>query len=231
VTVHIIVEGQTEKDFVEKILKKELKKFGVHTTVSLLGRDGGSVTFERLKTDVKHTMTGKYDYVTTMLDYYGSDNKWPGKGEIEKLVASGTSISADKIGEMIEGDTLDRMVKELPDLSIKEKFIPYFQMYEFEALLFSDPEVLAVKLQVNQKYIDDIVSKFPTPEDINNSVNTAPSKRLDRLNKEHSKSKQGYKKRIQGIEIVEATGLETISKECTHFRKWFERIKGLANSK
>jgi hypothetical protein len=59
--------------------------------------------------------------------------------------------------------------------------IPYLQMYEFEGLLFSSPADMAYILQNEniKNWAENILKKFNgNPELINNSSQTAPSKRL-----------------------------------------------------
>ena len=73
------------------------------------------------------------------------------------------------------------------------RFIPYVQMYEFEGLLFSD--TLALAKGVNQGRLVDrfkiIRDQFDTPEEINDSPETAPSKRILNLFPEYDKPLHG----------------------------------------
>jgi hypothetical protein len=58
-------------------------------------------------------------------------------------------------------------------------FLPYFQKHEFEALLFANYAGFANIVNDKQMAkIKDIIAQFPNPEDINQSPQTAPSKRL-----------------------------------------------------
>jgi hypothetical protein len=52
-------------------------------------------------------------------------------------------------------------------------------MYEFEALLFSDSVKMASGLKTNQGWVDEVVNDFSDLETINNSKETAPSKRIE----------------------------------------------------
>jgi len=63
------------------------------------------------------------------------------------------------------------------------RLIPYIQMYEFEALLYSEVSTLDETMQIYSfksklNELNDIINSFLTPEEINNNPNTAPSKRL-----------------------------------------------------
>ena len=101
-------------------------------------------------------------------------------------------------------------------------FIPNLMLHEFEALLFSAPEKIA-------EWLDDqallapmaaIRAAFATPEHINNSPQTAPSKRILAL-------VPHYKKTVDGPLIAEDIGLDAIRAQCPHFNNWIERLLAL----
>jgi len=66
-----------------------------------------------------------------------------------------------------------------------------------------------------------IKSKFQTPEHINDSEATAPSKRIKKVLPEYSKT-------LNGIPVAKRIGIDKISGECRHFKEWVESIKALA---
>ena len=77
---------------------------------------------------------------------------------------------------------------------------PYVQRYEFEGLLFSDVSAFSRLRQTSDvmlRELQQLRSQFPTPEDINDNKDTAPSKRIANI-------VPGYNKRIDGPEL--ATG-------------------------
>ena len=59
---------------------------------------------------------------------------------------------------------------------------------------------------------------FATPEEINDSPVTHPSKRVEAL-------VPGYEKPLLGALAVLEIGLEAIRAECPHFREWLERLE------
>lgn len=93
-------------------------------------------------------------------------------------------------------------------------------MHEFEGLLFSDcprfaegigrPD-LAPQLQT-------IRDTFHSPEEINDSPLTAPSKRVTAL-------VPGYEKPLLGTLAVLQIGLDAIRAECPLFRQWLKRLE------
>ena len=58
---------------------------------------------------------------------------------------------------------------------------------------------------------------FTNPEEINNDPNTAPSKRL-------LKNIKGYNKIVDGVAILESTGLAKILEKCQRFSDWLDKI-------
>ena len=100
-------------------------------------------------------------------------------------------------------------------------YIPYIQLHEFEALVFSSTigfESLFENNEMKFKGICEVIDGFTNPEDINDSPETAPSKRMQKLI-------PGYNKVAYGISLIEYTGIDTILKKCPHFRKWIEKLK------
>ncbi|MFZ3132106.1 MAG: DUF4276 family protein [Desulfosporosinus sp.] len=106
-------------------------------------------------------------------------------------------------------------------------FIPYIEMHEFESMLFANPRAYqgygVTKEQVDA--ITKIKETFETPEHINNSYETAPSKRL-------MKSICGYEnlKVSHGSIYAGMIGVETIRKECRHFDSWIVKLEELAKA-
>lgn len=62
--------------------------------------------------------------------------------------------------------------------------------------------------------------RYGTPEEINNSEQTAPSKRILRLY-------PSYQKVSYGTMIAETIGVERMIEQCPHFAKWVEQMKKL----
>jgi hypothetical protein len=62
-----------------------------------------------------------------------------------------------------------------------------------------------------------------SPEEIHDRVETAPSKRIQRIC-------GGYEKPLHGVLIAEDIGLELIHRECTIFNAWLQRLESLPPS-
>ena len=105
--------------------------------------------------------------------------------------------------------------------------VPYVQQYEFEGLLFSDVSAFArvSDIEIAQESLDELRktrSQFLTPEDINDSRDTAPSRRIKNVIPRYRKAKYGPL-------LAEEIGLETIRAECPRFNDWVARMESLAS--
>lgn len=123
----------------------------------------------------------------------------------------------------IEIATLAKITELFPDHNIEERFIPYIEMHEFEALLFSNALILASEIGIDTDKIEDILDEFGEPEEIDDGPDTAPSKRLMSLNK-------SYRKVAMGKSIAEAIGISTIREKCPHFDQWVTRLEQLGDN-
>ena len=132
----------------------------------------------------------------------------------------GRFLTAIEKAEILELATRDEVMKVFTDYDAAHRFIPYIEMHEFEALLFSNPDVLAEKIDINVSQIQEILEDYNSPEEINDDPARAPSMRLVAL-------KSGYRKVADGKAISEAIGIPTIRKHCAHFSDWLTRLEHL----
>lgn len=220
IRVHVICEGQTEEMFVNEVLSTPFQARNIWLTPSLVGKPGhkgGNFKFERLLFDLKlRLLNDREAYCTTFFDFYGLPEGFPGKEEASKK--NGGAAKAACLLKALN----QRLEQELGPEALR-RFLPYIQMYEFEGLLFSHPEKLA--LGIDQKALaapfQKIRDDFDTPEDINNSSATAPSKRIEKLY-------PGYDKPLHGSLAAMEIGLSALRKECALFNAWLEAIESLA---
>jgi hypothetical protein len=152
-----------------------------------------------------------------MVDYYGlpqaGDRAWPGRAEAGRLPVAEKS-------PLVEQALLADIAKELGGEFEARRFLPFVVMHEFEGLLFSDCQAFAEAIarpQLAQSF-RDIRQQFSTPEEINDSPVTAPSKRVEEL-------VAGYEKPLFGTLAALRMGLDTIRAECPHFRDWLDRLE------
>ncbi|MEZ5299371.1 MAG: DUF4276 family protein [Verrucomicrobiales bacterium] len=224
----IHVEGETEETFVNELLAPHLYGCGfVSVSARLLGnarrrdRRGGIQGWPPSKKDIlRHLREDPNRSCTMMVDFYAlpqsGSGAWPGRAEAASLPFSQKAAA-------VETRIFASLREDLGgDLSAR-RFVPFVMMHEFEALLFSDcarfgqgigrPE-LAADFQA-------IRDHFESPEEINDSPITAPSKRvLDLV--------PGYQKPLLGNLAALEIGLGAICAACPHFDGWVRQLEGLA---
>ena len=175
--VYIICEGPTEVRFIKNVLAPSFGNrslFLYPVTIGSQRKRGGNVTFDRLYMNVRRQLyNNRQSYCSTLVDYYGLDSKFPGVEMASTM--SNLSAKANAVAEGLVA-ALSGTIEQDPLL----RFIPYIQMHEFEALMFSDPADFADALgqpDLRNDFVE-IRQKFETPEHIDNSPFTAPSKRI-----------------------------------------------------
>jgi Domain of unknown function (DUF4276) len=209
IRVCIICEGPTEVEFVNRCLEPYLRSSGISAYGTLLsarsGRHhGGRVTVDRLASKISLHYS-EADRVTTLVDYYGfQDRGARGRVQLEADIAAAA--------QAITTGYDPRFV------------LSYVQMHEFEGLLFTNPsdfewaedgwsdEVKNALLAVAQA--------FANPEDINDSPETAPSKRILSIFPGGT-----YSKPEHGPLIAEATGMDAIRAKCPAFNEWVGKLQ------
>jgi hypothetical protein len=212
IRVNVICEGQTEESFVGRVLAPHLLTKGIQMTPRNLGKGDN---YDKLRYNIVQWMKEESGaYVTTLVDVYGMNDNFPGyqanknRPPFEKVVAVEAALKAD-----IDREGFDA-----------RRFIPHFQLHEFEALLFSKPSILQEWLALYQKIEDNafqqIRADFETPEHINDNPNTAPSKRIERI-------APSFDKVAEGVLIAEDIGLEAIREACPHFDAWISTLEQL----
>ncbi len=204
IRVGIAVEGPTEEDFVKRVLARHLWSFDVLAHPALPGRRGGNISVQRLASGMRELLRD-FDAVTSLVDFYGFTKK--GECTADEL----ESLVLDQLNKTVTGGVSPRRV------------FPYVQRHEFEALLFSDVGRFRCIPSVSPTRLEKLVAvrgQFPTPEDIDDGSETAPSKRL-------LQSVPGYDKRVHGPLVAEEIGMGRIQSECPRFGTWLRRLEHL----
>ena len=211
------MEGQTEERFVKSILEPHLLTKNISLAVTILNTKtvkdganfkGGITNYEKVKSDLTRLFhDSSATLVTTMFDYYGLPTNFPAFA-----TQSGTCY---------------QKVKQLEDAFAedinKQNFLPYLQLHEFEALLFSSTQHIIDTMPNSENKKDKlnrIRESFSTPEEINNNPETCPSKRLMKLFPE-------YTKVVYGTLISSNIGLDVIRSQCPHFNEWLTKLESI----
>ncbi len=212
----VIAEGETEESFVNNILIPYFNSLGIYNSIQCFKTkhsNGGLSKYSYIRKDIIQTIYEADVVVTTMLDFYRLPSGFPGSHQFDAAISHGQQVEA--IENQIKID-IERVQERQFD-----NFIPYIQLHEFEALIFSSIagiDALFERSEIDYQGLQDVIDNYPNPEDINNGPNTAPSVRLQRLI-------PGYDKVIYGVEIIKEIGIDTVLSKCPRFSKWIKKLK------
>ena len=213
--VNILVEGQTEETFVRELLAPHLAGFQVWLTPRIVetskGHKGGAVSYAKIVRQVRlWCLQDQSAIVTTLFDVYGLPGDFPGALTWDAGQAPQPQVAA--LESALAADVAQ------PNL------IPYLQLHEYEALLFSDLNAFAyagVPPRTIEHWQAEL-AQFAGPEDVNNSPKTAPSKRLIA----HWPA-YGTSKPVHGTLIALQIGLPAIRTRCPRFDEWVTSLENL----
>ena len=215
--IAVSVEGQTEERFVKEVLVPFFRQKNIFlepiivVTKRLANAPckGGSITFDKAIKDIKKLLNPKYDFVTTFYDYYG--------------------INKDFLPDNISDnpyETVKGIETKMADAINSSNFIPYIQLHEFETFLFVDAEITSSNLlgcnktKVTQTINQALQKNNLNPELINNSPDTAPSKRIIGCYSE-------YQKTVDGPGVCNELGIQAMMDKCPNFKKWINKLLSL----
>ena len=220
--MHLIVvgEGQTEETFAGTVLRPHLNAYGIRVEprqirTSQQGR-GGALSKERVIRALSYTLRESgQTYVTTMFDLYRLAPDFPG------VEAALTRDPLQKCA-IIEAALADAVIEASERRA--DRFLPYIQPHEFEALLFSDVSSFAAVQPEWRRFVGELQKareNAETPEHIDEGPDTHPSARLRVL------LDPQYKKPLHGSRVAASIGLGRIRQECAHFDAWLTRLETL----
>lgn len=230
----VFCEGQTEQAFCKKVLNphffpnsdRAIQTLAVGQTRNDRHIYGlGSDSYKRLRTFITNSFkqrSGSQYVFTSFIDLYALPEGFPGLEAARKDVANPRPYV-----EALEA----AFAKDLDYW----RFVPHIQLYEFETLLFADPDAFAVRfksdapdsqtfkesiqtLKEGIQTLKDIVSSFRSVEHINDSKTTAPSKRI-------LSAFPRYRKTTDGPEIAVHIGLPALREACPHFDGWIRKLE------
>ena len=203
-----IVEGDSEIVLVQNLIVPYFIGKGVniamHGQTIITNRKQhkkGSVgSYGKFKNEVNRTLAQGNVIVTTLIDFFRIPTDFP------SFTTDSSYIS--KIEEAVHAD-----------FDNHPNFIPYIQLHELEALMFSDIAGfdLVIDDQNSLDKIKEIIKDYPNPEDINNSPETAPSKRLEKI--------YNYDKTGDGEMIFGMIGIESILEKCPRYANWLKVLE------
>ena len=220
----VLVEGQTEESFVNEVLAPYLSGVSfdsvsarIFGNARLRSKRGGVKKWESARKDIETLL--KEDpglFVTIMVDFYGMKVDWPGR---QNALSENTTFLR---AQTVEQAVLNSIANSFQNLDTS-RFIPSVVMHEFEGLLFSHPSRFAGSIGHPElsKEFSAIAGDFSSPEEINDSYQTCPSRRVCLLAPD-------YDKVLHGVQAAQEIGLDTIRQKCLVFNQWIERLEAKA---
>ena len=215
----IFGEGQTEQEFSNDVLQEHFNRKEIYLETPTFGGIG---RWEKLKYQIeKQLKSDTTAYVTTLIDFYGMTEglHFPRWNEAISVLG----VDREKAMDILEEGMLNDI-----DIQLRARFIPYIQLYEFEALLYCNIDVFRDNFEESEfadyPYLEETIRTNPNPETINNSFITAPSKRLEKIFKNYS-SEGG--KIAYGSLLAQEIGLLTIREKCPRFNTWINKLESI----
>ena len=215
--VYILCEGQTEESFVNEVLYSYFCNVNVFvypivcTTKRTPSKKhkGGIADYVKVRKELLNLCKDhRNEYVTTMFDYYAMPADTPGVDNQEPDIYRRIKAIEKAIND---------------DIGMKNCSF-HFMIHEFEGILFSNPSSFGLVADGKTvEKIQQIRNSFSTPEHINNSPKTAPSKRLEQLIPNYAKVRNG-------AILSKDMGIDVIMSQCQHFREWVSSIISVAES-
>ena len=214
----MLVEGQSEEIFVKHTLTPYLAQHGVYVQSPIVlwtkrlpsggGFRGGVSNWSQIRRDLLPLTRDANAWVTTLLDFYGLPEDFPGLSE-----ALGAGNAQEKVIALQE-----RFSAEINH----QRFIPFLALHEFEAWLFSAPDAVEAhfgKAHVAER-LRNAVQEAGAPELINHGATTHPKARLQSL-------VGAYKETSDGPTLLEKIGIAAVRAACPHFDSWLQRLEAL----
>ena len=208
--VFIYCEGQTEESFVNAVLYPYFANMDIYVTPIIhktkrtptKSYKGGVIDYKPIKDELRILCKNPNVFVTTMFDYYGMPSNTPAIDYTDTDLYNRIEYIEQAITNDIGCNNLSFNLL----------------VHEFEGLLFSDTQ--AFSTIANDKAVEKLQAMRASPEHINNSVSTAPSKRIESVISDYTKVRQG-------IIVAKNIGINKMLSECKHFADWIDRIKSL----
>jgi len=209
--IFFIVEGWTEEVFYRRSFSEYFSSTHYFSVVVMPNKKntsarkhkGGSINYIDCINNIKRFLAGAThcEKVILIYDYYGlhksfTDHLTPTHNTLDKRI--------EAIQQRLESDIKN------------PRFKFTLQVHEFEAYLFSNPQVIADHFNDIGSLSDlnkILAGANNNPELINNSEITAPSKRLETLY-------PSYQKVSDGISIIDKIGIQTVRDNCNYFNSF-----------
>lgn len=227
--LNIIVEGSSEEIFVNDVLVKHFAPLDIFISTRKIqtgwdrlnnkpakGGLGSPQKYQKFRNDIIRWIQSDRGrpnvWYTSMLDLYAFpiDDQSPYTPDIRAIRNPYDKINA--LEKAVESNINDK------------RFIPYIQLHEFESFLLVNPDRLIVMYPDQQAGINRLKENIgkQKPEEINESRQTAPSKRIIKFLPDY----EGQKAQV-GPLVAEDIGITELRNKCPHFNDWITKLESI----
>ena len=220
--IFIVVEGETEERFLRQLVYSHFISRGIHIegqqwiTNRKLSTKGGGNNFDKIENHVKNLVsrykTDSSVFISTMIDLYAFPKQ-------------GNTIYDNDVKRVVNGKQKAQLLQiKFAERISYRNFIPYVQLHEFETLLLTKPDALmnffTDKLGAIENIKNEIIGMLP--EEINDTPQGAPSKRIIKHLPAYEKQKT-----TAGVTTAEKIGLPFLRDHCPHFNEWITALESV----
>lgn len=221
--VLVLCEGQTEREFCRDVVGPYLAARDIALAGTLVGKpqrkQGGVREWPVYRNELLRLAKQRgHRHVAVLVDYYAMPDSWPGRSD------SRNKPTAER------GSHVEEMLRKDLGSDLSGRFHPCVQLHEFESLLFVDPDTAALSIAVGggvpaHQIVADKMKTIKKNcgglvEQINDSPQTAPSKRLTLI-------MPGYDKVAWGVTAAADVSLATLRAGCPWLDRWLTELEGL----
>lgn len=221
--LYVFCEGQTEETFANLVLEPHFHaRFGTAVYPLLLPNvqgshsrrhKGGWNSYRMARQFMRGIMEQHHRegaWFTTLLDLHALPDDCPAIAAPQGTAARNKAIALEQaIREDLVTDALWR-------------FMPHLQLHEFEALLLTDVGLLGKEFPERIKEIGRLKAELAglAPEDVNDGIETHPSRRIIRHIPEYA-----GRKASAGPILASKIGLVRLRAACPHFAQWISELE------
>ena len=222
----VYVEGVSEEMFVNRQLRPHLQSYGwsrvtpigVATSLTPNGKRGGLVNWQAVEQDLR-ALFGQYpgpDYrFTTLWDFYETPDSFPG-------FAQARAIAPGKDRAAVVEAALSAHFGE-------PRFLPYVQMFEFEALVLAALDGLKELNSSHASALEALQTeceRIGDFETINDGPDTHPARRIEAVLPGFLRTKVD-----DGPSALRRVGLDSPRRWCPRFNQWLTRLEKIGASR
>jgi hypothetical protein len=224
--IKIIVEGASEESFVNEVLVKHFASLNIFISARKIKTGWDKINNKPSKGGINHYLKFRNDVLRWIASDKKQDDSWyTSMIDLYSFPVDDSSPYSSRIRLISDPyQKISELEKAISSDIGHSKFIPYVQLHEFEALVLVNPEKLVTIYPDHHSCIQHLKQEIGSrnPEEINESRQTAPSKRIIKYIPDYEKLKAHV-----GPLVVEDIGLHTLRQRCRHFNEWITKLEKL----